>query len=122
VRLTENLAEEVRPAHIDVNAVAPGALNTQMLEQTLAAGPELAGQGQFVQALKQKESGGSSIERAAALCVYLASSASDGITGRLISAPWDPWATLHERMAELGSSDIYTLRRIVPADRSRQWN
>jgi NAD(P)-dependent dehydrogenase (short-subunit alcohol dehydrogenase family) len=122
VRLTENLAEEVRLAHIDVNAIAPGALNTQMLGETLAAGPELAGEGQFAQALKQKEDGGSSVERAAALCVYLASSASDGITGRLISAPWDPWPTLHERTAELGSSDIYTLRRIVPADRSKQWN
>lgn len=122
VRLTENLAEELRGAHIDVNAIAPGALNTQMLEQTLAAGRERIGEGQFVQALKQKEGGGSSIERAAALCVYLASAASDGITGRLISAPWDPWPTLHEHAAELASSDIYTLRRIVPADRSKHWN
>jgi NAD(P)-dependent dehydrogenase (short-subunit alcohol dehydrogenase family) len=122
VRFTENLAEELRGAHIDVNAVAPGALNTQMLEQTLAAGKERIGEGQFVQALKQKEGGGSSIERAAALCVYLASAASDGITGRLISAPWDPWPTLHEHTTELASSDIYTLRRIVPADRSKAWN
>jgi NAD(P)-dependent dehydrogenase (short-subunit alcohol dehydrogenase family) len=122
VRLTENMAEELRRAGIDVNAIAPGALNTQMLEQTLAAGPNLIGEGQFVQALKQKESGGSSMERAAALCVYLASPASDGITGRLISAPWDPWPTLHEHTAELASSDIYTLRRIVPADRAKQWN
>ena len=122
VRLTENVAEELRGAGIDVNAVAPGALNTQMLEQTLAAGPELVGQGQFAQALKQKERGGSSLERAAALCVYLASADSDGITGRLISAPWDPWPTLHEHMAELASSDIYTLRRILPADRAKSWN
>ena len=122
VRLTENLAEELRGANIDVNAIAPGALNTQMLEQTLAAGPELIGEGQFMQAAKQKESGGSSLERAASLCVYLASPASNGITGRLISAPWDPWPRLHDHVAELSSSDIYTLRRIVPADRSKQWN
>jgi NAD(P)-dependent dehydrogenase (short-subunit alcohol dehydrogenase family) len=122
VRLTENMAEELRGKHIDVNAVAPGALNTQMLQQTLAGGPELIGQGQYAQALKQQEAGGSSIERAAALCVYLASAASDGITGRLISAPWDPWPTLHEHSADLASSDIYTLRRIVPADRAKQWN
>jgi NAD(P)-dependent dehydrogenase (short-subunit alcohol dehydrogenase family) len=122
VRLTENLAEELRTAHIDVNAIAPGALNTQMLEQTLAAGPGLIGEGQFMQAAKQKVDGGSSLDRAASLCVYLASAAADGITGRLISAPWDPWPTLHEHAAELGSSDIYTLRRIVPADRSKQWN
>jgi NAD(P)-dependent dehydrogenase (short-subunit alcohol dehydrogenase family) len=122
VRLTENLAEELRGTHIDVNAVAPGALNTQMLEQTLAAGPDLVGEGQFAQAEKQKAGGGSSLERAASLCVYLASAAADGITGRLISAPWDPWPTLHEHTAELTATDIYTLRRIVPADRSKLWN
>jgi NAD(P)-dependent dehydrogenase (short-subunit alcohol dehydrogenase family) len=122
VRLTENLAEELRGTHIDVNAVAPGALNTQMLAQTLAAGPELVGQGQFQQAEKQKVGGGSSLEKAAALCVYLASADSDGVSGRLISAPWDPWPTLHDHTAELSASDIYTLRRIVPADRSKSWN
>jgi NAD(P)-dependent dehydrogenase (short-subunit alcohol dehydrogenase family) len=122
VRLTENLAEELKDAHIDVNAVAPGALNTQMLEQTLAAGPGLVGEGQFMQAEKQKVGGGSSLNKAAGLCVYLAAKASDGITGRLISAPWDPWPTLHEHAEELSASDIYTLRRIVPADRSKSWN
>ncbi|HTZ60828.1 MAG TPA: SDR family oxidoreductase [Acidobacteriaceae bacterium] len=122
VRLTENLAEELRGTQVDVNAIAPGALNTQMLEQTLAAGREKIGEGQFARAVKQKEDGGSSMEKAAALCVYLASAASDGITGRLISAPWDPWPTLHEHGAELSSSDIYTLRRIVPSDRAKQWD
>jgi NAD(P)-dependent dehydrogenase (short-subunit alcohol dehydrogenase family) len=122
VRLTENLAEELRGTGIDVNAIAPGALNTQMLQETLAAGQERIGKSQFAQALKQKESGGSSIAKAAALCVYLASAASDGISGRLISAPWDPWPTLNEHVEDLSSSDIYTLRRIVPADRAKQWN
>jgi NAD(P)-dependent dehydrogenase (short-subunit alcohol dehydrogenase family) len=121
VRLTENLAEELRGSRIDVNAIAPGALNTQMLEQTLAAGPELVGDGQYHAATKQKQQGGSSLERAAALCVYLASAESDGVSGRLISAPWDPWPTLHEHKEELMGSDIYTLRRIVPADRAKPW-
>jgi NAD(P)-dependent dehydrogenase (short-subunit alcohol dehydrogenase family) len=122
VRLTENLAEEVRTAHIDVNAIAPGALNTQMLEQALAAGPRRIGEAEYLRASRQKDVGGASLERAASLCVYLASAVSDGITGRLISAPWDPWPTLHERSEELTSSDIYTLRRIVPEDRFKQWN
>jgi len=122
VRFTENLAVELREDHIDVNAVAPGSLNTRMLEETLAAGQDRIGLVQFNQAQKQKQDGGSSLEKAAALCVYLASAASDGITGRLISAPWDPWATLSEHLAELQSSDIYTLRRIVPEDRSKVWS
>ena len=56
---------------------------------------------------------------AANLCAYLASSESDGVTGRLISAQWDPWKTLHTHRDEFG--DIYTLRRIVPEDRGKKW-
>jgi NAD(P)-dependent dehydrogenase (short-subunit alcohol dehydrogenase family) len=121
VRFTETVATELRGTGINVNAVAPGALNTRMLTQTLDAGPERVGEAQFTQALKQQKSGGSSPENAADLCVYLGSSEGDGITGRLISAAWDPWPSLHERQEELSVTDIYTLRRIVPEDRDRSW-
>jgi hypothetical protein len=53
--------------------------------------------------------------------VFLASAASDGITGKLLSAVWDPWETLPERRKEIESSDVYTLRRIVPKDRGLNW-
>jgi hypothetical protein len=52
--------------------------------------------------------------------VWLASAASDGITGKLISAVWDPWRELPEHREDL-ASDVYTLRRIVPADRGMGW-
>jgi 3-oxoacyl-[acyl-carrier protein] reductase len=55
------------------------------------------------------------------LCIYLASRESDGITGKLISAVWDPWESLQEHLEDLTESDIYTLRRITPADRSKSW-
>jgi 3-oxoacyl-[acyl-carrier protein] reductase len=58
---------------------------------------------------------------AARLAVWLASSQSDGITGRLLSAQWDPWETLDQFKDQLSKSDIYTLRRIVPEDRSAQF-
>jgi NAD(P)-dependent dehydrogenase (short-subunit alcohol dehydrogenase family) len=122
VRLTENLAEELRDTGIHVNSLAPGALNTRMLDVTLAAGLERTGEKEFKQALRQRASGGSSFEKAAALCVYLSSAESDGITGKLISAPWDPWATLHERIEALNKADIYTLRRILPEDRGERWS
>ena len=51
-----------------------------------------------------------------------ASSQSDGITGRLISAVWDAWDELPARRDELAGSDIYTLRRIVPEDRDKNWS
>ncbi|MBV9998359.1 MAG: SDR family NAD(P)-dependent oxidoreductase [Verrucomicrobia bacterium] len=117
VRLTETLAEELREDRIDVNAVAPGALNTRLLDEVLAAGPERVGAEFYQKALKQRDAGGVPLERGAQLCVYLASAESDGITGKLISAQWDPWERLHEHRNKLASSDIFTLRRIVPEDR-----
>jgi NAD(P)-dependent dehydrogenase (short-subunit alcohol dehydrogenase family) len=121
VRFTETLAEEVRADGIDVNAVAPGALNTRLLEEVLAAGVDKVGTDYYKKALKQKEEGGASLEKAAALCVFLASAASDGLTGKLISAVWDPWETLPDHAASLAKSDIYTLRRIIPKDRGEAW-
>ncbi|MDB5653427.1 MAG: Dehydrogenase, partial [Tardiphaga sp.] len=44
VRFTESLALECQDDHIDVNAIAPGALVTRMMEQLLEAGPEKVGQ------------------------------------------------------------------------------
>lgn len=121
VRFTETLAEEVKPLPIDVNAVAPGPLNTRLLDEVLASGPEKVGAEFFKKSLKQKEDGGAPLEKGAALCVFLASPASDGITGKLLSALWDPWAALPEKLSALRQSDIYTLRRIVPKDRGQNW-
>jgi 3-oxoacyl-[acyl-carrier protein] reductase len=121
VRLTETLAEELRGFHVDVNAVAPGALNTRLLDEVLAAGPEKVGADFHTRALKQAKEGGVSLELGANLCVYLASTESDGITGKLLSAKWDPWASLQTRRGELDRSDIYTLRRITPEDRGKKW-
>jgi NAD(P)-dependent dehydrogenase (short-subunit alcohol dehydrogenase family) len=121
VRFTETLAGEVRDAGIDVNVVAPGALNTAMLDEILAAGPEKTGD-YYQRAVKQKETGGSSLERAAALCVHLLSAETDGITGRLISAVWDPWERLKEFGEALAPSDVYTLRRIIPSERGFDWD
>jgi NAD(P)-dependent dehydrogenase (short-subunit alcohol dehydrogenase family) len=121
VRFGETLAEEVREVGIDVNAVAPGPLNTRLLDEVLEAGPTRVGYSFYEQALRQKAQGGTPMEQGASLCVFLASAASDGITGKLISAVWDPWENLSEHVDELRDSDIYTLRRIVPKDRGEGW-
>ena len=121
VRFAETLAEEARADGIDVNAIAPGALNTRMLDEVLAAGPDRVGPAFYDRFVKQKEEGGASMEKGASLAVFLASAASDGITGKLLSAIWDSWPTLVGRRDELRRSDVYTLRRIVPADRGLSW-
>ena len=122
VRLMETLAEELKPHHVDVNAIAPGALATRLVDEVLAAGPEKVGAAFFEKNKQWKEKGATPLELGAKLAVYLASAASNGITGRLISAQWDPWAQLAEHRDELSKSDIYCLRRIVPEDRGKKWN
>lgn len=121
VRFTETLAGECRGTGIDINAVAPGALNTRLLQEIIEAGPGKVGRAFYEKSLKQQQTGGTPLSRGADLCVFLASSESDGITGRLISAVWDPWETLPRRREELAAGDIYTLRRIVPEDRGKDW-
>jgi len=121
IRFIETLAEEVREQGIDVNAIAPGALNTRMLDEVLEAGPERVGKAFYDRSVKQKESGGASLDAGAELAVFLGSSQSNGITGKLISALWDPWKSLPEHLEDLRSTDIYALRRIVPKDRGKTW-
>ena len=121
VRFAETLAEELRGTGIDVNAIAPGALNTRLLDEVLEAGPELVGDAFYERALEQQSSGGTALDLGARLAVFLGSGESDGITGKLISAPWDPWADLPLHADDLRFSDVYTLRRIVPADRDLAW-
>jgi NAD(P)-dependent dehydrogenase (short-subunit alcohol dehydrogenase family) len=121
VRFAESLALEVKPFGIDVNTIAPGALNTRMLDEVLAAGPDAVGRDFYDRMVTTKNQGGTPLERGAALAVYLGSAASDGITGRLLSAVWDPWEQLASRRADLDASDVYTLRRIVPKDRGFTW-
>ena len=121
VRFTETLALEMREWNIDVNAVAPGALMTRLTDQLLAAGPERVGAAFHARMVKLKQDGGTPLALGAAMCGYLASAESDGLTGRLLAAQWDPWPFSEEHRKEIAESDIYTLRRIIPKDRGRPW-
>jgi NAD(P)-dependent dehydrogenase (short-subunit alcohol dehydrogenase family) len=120
VRLTETLAGEVSEHNIDINAIAPGAVNTKLLDEVLKAG-KAAGKEELAKAIKQKQEGGTPPEKAAELAVFLASPKSDGLTGRLISVVWDNWQEIPKHLDEIMSSDIYTMRRITPKDKGQEW-
>jgi len=121
IRFMETLAEETRAHNIDVNAVAPGTLDTRILDGFLAAGPDVIGPAFHARALKHKQDGGVALCKGAELCVFLASRLSDGVTGKLISAAWDPWKLLPAHLDDLNATDVYTLRRVVPKDRGLAW-
>jgi hypothetical protein len=95
-------------------------MNTRMLDEVLEAGPEKASR-EYGGAVARAREGGVPPGAAAALIAWLASDDSQPITGRLLSAVWDPWEQLTARADMLDGSDIYTLRRIVPRDRGKEW-
>ena len=114
VRLTETLAAEVADLGIQVNAIAPGAVNTQMTQETVAA-REAAGD-EATLAAHQLHAGGVDPRHPARLARFLASARSDGITGRLFSAVWDDWEAV--RVQDLHETD-YTVRRMKPNPEDR---
>ena len=117
VRLAETLALEVAVFGIEINSIAPGAMNTRLFEQVIEAGADLVGKEFYEKTLKQKESGGSGFDNATSLAVFLACGDSDGISGKLISAVWDDWEQFPKNIEALKSSDIYTIRRITEQER-----
>lgn len=121
VRFAETLALELKSDGITVNSIAPGALNTQLLDEVIAAGPQKVGQQFYERALKQREQGGTPLSKGAETAVFLASDAARGITGRLVSAIWDRWEDWPDHLEALDNSDLYTLRRITGRDRGQDW-
>jgi NAD(P)-dependent dehydrogenase (short-subunit alcohol dehydrogenase family) len=109
VRLTENVAAE---RGIEINAVAPGFVATRIHDGTLEAGAAAAGDAYFARTQEQIAGGGVPASEAAELVCLLLSSRAAGVTGRLISAQWDPWRD-DEFLDRLRSDPaLGTLRRI----------
>lgn len=121
VRFVESLALELSEFNVLVNAIAPGALNTRLLDEVLEAGPDNVGRDFYERSMRQKQEGGTPLSKGADLAVFLASDAAQGITGRLISAVWDRWEDWPQHLETLAGSDLYTLRRITGRDRGQDW-
>ena len=107
----------------DPVSTTPGAIATGMTDAVIGAGLENAGESEFVAAQQQRQirDDTEGLTRVSELVSYLLSPASDGISGKLISAIWDAWHSFGGHKTEMTDSDIYTLRRIVPSDRGLDW-
>lgn len=77
---TAALAREL-DGNIDVFSVAPGPMDTRFVDQAIAAGPGALGEDlhEEIMAIRREKP---SMDRAADLCIWLASRASDGIRVR----------------------------------------
>lgn len=114
VRLVENLSKEWRDKCIDINAIAPGAINTAMTDEVIALGPNQVGKAEYDRAKLQKKTGGGTMEKVGTLVEFLLSRESDGVSGKLLSAPWDSIDYLSKNRESLRDNEIFTLRRVVP--------
>jgi NAD(P)-dependent dehydrogenase (short-subunit alcohol dehydrogenase family) len=121
VRFIETLALEYRDSGVTFNSVAPGMLKTKLLDQMLDAGKDRIGENLFIKSSAKAEAPMDSRLKALNLIDFLASEASNGITGKLISAEWDNWMKWQNHLSQLENSDLFTLRRITGRDRGQEW-
>ncbi len=121
VRFVETLAFEMKDYNTYVNAIAPGALNTKMLDKVLATDIDKVGKDFYDKAIAQKVKGGAGFQQGINLINFLISDKSDGITGKLISAQWDNYESWPDDLDTITDGDVYTLKRIVGKDRKLEW-
>lgn len=107
VRLVETFSMEEPDA--DINAIAPGAIKTNIINKALELGADIIGQEEYNKVVKQNE-GGDDPTHMLELVDWLLSEKSDGVSGRFISAKWDDWKNFNSGNL---NNDIYRLRRSV---------
>ena len=110
IRFTETLALELADRNVRVNALGPGQIDTEMLDPVLAAEEGVVAPAFTANVQRTKSGHGASLEKAAALAVWLASADSEGLSGRMISATQDDWRNMTRRIPEIMASDLHTMR------------
>ena len=118
IRLTEILSLELSDKNIQVNALGPGSIHTNMWEEITDQARAVGDNELYRFGLQVTGGGGAPIDRAAELAVWLASDASNGLSGRLIHAVMDDFPSLTPQIPEIMASDRYTLRRDEPPRQS----
>ena len=113
VRLVESVAVDFHDLPVSFNSVAPGLMDTAMLDELIAAGPEKVGKEFFQKMQKFKQNGEDSQEMAISLICKLLSLSNGKPTGKLISAIWDNWEKLLISPDYLNNYELHTLRRKI---------
>jgi 3-oxoacyl-[acyl-carrier protein] reductase len=113
VQFTESVAREAAPYGVQINAISPGAVVTEMTAEVIKAGEERAGRELYQRTLRERASGSSSADAAKRIVVWLASERSGTLTGKLLAATRDDFERFD--VTALSSSSLYAVRRIDDA-------
>jgi len=114
-RLTDTLAAELAGTGVRVNAIAPGLVDTNLQDAVLDAGERAGALFGRMRAVRSTGQGATSPDVPASLAVFLASDASGELTGKLISAPHDPWQAWDKvKIDGVNDSGWFTVRRLDP--------
>lgn len=107
---TETLAEELKEDNIQVNAIAPGAIASELQFALLKMDKSLVGDNMYQTAQELLEQDVIPLKKAAKLAAFLAQGKANHITGRLLSSKWDQIEQLAK--VERFTQNQYRLRRI----------
>jgi len=117
VRFVENISKELVSDKIDINAIAPGPINTRMFDEVLSENPETVGRSFYKKSLIQKKTGGTDVKKILNCVEFLCHKKSDGISGKLISVLSDNWEKFLNYKKILRKTDLGNIRRITGRDR-----
>tara|TARA_B100001741_G_scaffold312580_1_gene316271 strand:+ start:1074 stop:1961 length:888 start_codon:yes stop_codon:yes gene_type:complete len=117
VRFIENISKELESYKIDINAVAPGPINTRMLDEVLSENPETVGRAFYNKSVIQKKNGGTDIKKILDCVEFLCHKKSNGISGKLVSVLWDNWKKFYNYKKILRNTDLGNMRRITGRER-----
>lgn len=114
VRLVETMAVELAPEGIAALALAPGFVATDIHRQTLRAGPERAGRDYYEFTRKGLERGGVPLEKVVECARFLLGDAAFALSGRTISASFDPWPVPEflDALPAIAESELYRSARV----------
>jgi UDPglucose 6-dehydrogenase len=113
VRFSENLSEELNDFNVKVNCIAPGFVKTEIHNDVLKRGKEIANK-HYNSVKKKMNTGSIPIEKVLGCLKYLISEKSNHLSGKTISASFDKWDSdnFNNLIGEIQNSDLFTMRRI----------
>ena len=117
IRFTEILAKELVNLNIQVNAIAPGQMNTKLLKELVKQDPKYINKKELQKIKNLINKKDNNMSKVLDLIIFLLSPRGKSISGKIISSLWDNWTIWPDYVDFINKSDVYTLRRITGRER-----